>query len=173
MKFNVIIENNGKFIPYDVIPFLVRCYNESKDKPHTEEEFSAFIKKWAQYQWWSRCEYEIILVDWPGQKKEKKIDVHDQVMMNIDIITRILMKEVSRGELGKIKLLHNIAGGSMMDCKNAIKSTESMGEAVIKLLKRGVPCIGFAKEEDEKKFRKNYPGITEILNRLFDRLETL
>lgn len=46
------------------------------------------------YQWWSRCEYEIILVDWPCQKKSEKWDVYKQVMMNIDIITEILMKNV-------------------------------------------------------------------------------
>lgn len=46
------------------------------------------------YQWWSRCEYEIILTDWPNQKKFEKWDVHEQVKMNIDIITELLINDV-------------------------------------------------------------------------------
>lgn len=94
--FNVIIEdiNSRKFIPYDVIPYLVRCYHEEKDKPGTIKEFKVFIERHSKYQWWSRCEYEIILKSWPTGNIEKKIDVHQQVMMNIDIVTKILMEEI-------------------------------------------------------------------------------
>lgn len=95
-KFNVIIEdvNSGDFVPYNVIPYLKRCYLEEKKKPVILEEFKTFIEKNSMYQWWSRCEYEIILKSWPRGDKEKKIDVHQQIMMNIDIIAEILMKEV-------------------------------------------------------------------------------
>ncbi len=95
-KFNVIIEdiNTRKFIPYDVIPYLVDQYKKAKDKPSTFLEFKEFIRKESMYQWWSRCEYEIVLQSWPTGKNEEKIDVYWQVMMNINIITDILMKEV-------------------------------------------------------------------------------
>lgn len=95
-EFNVIIEdiNRREFIPYNIIPYLVRRYNESKNKPTTFKEFKSFIEKESKYQWWARCEYEIILKEWPCGQKEEKIDVHWQVMMNIDIITEILMNEV-------------------------------------------------------------------------------
>lgn len=95
-QFNVIVEdvNSEEFVPYDVIPYLKRCYQEKKDKPKTFEEFKTFIEKNSMYQWWSRCEYEIILKGWPNGGIEKKIDVHQQVMMNIDIIAEILMEEV-------------------------------------------------------------------------------
>lgn len=95
-QFNVIVEdiNSRKFIPYDVIPYLVKRYKDSKEKPKTFDEFKKFIEKESMYQWWSRCEYEAILKSWPTGSSEKKIDVHWQVMMNIDIITEILMDEV-------------------------------------------------------------------------------
>ena len=95
-KFNVIIEdiNTRKFIPYDVIPYLVDQYKKAKDKPSTFLEFKEFIRKESMYQWWSRCEYEIVLQSWPTGKNEEKIDVYWQVMMNINISTDILMKEV-------------------------------------------------------------------------------
>jgi hypothetical protein len=95
--FNVILYdfNARKFIPYDVIPYLVKCYKESRKKPKTHEEFRKFIEGWSQYRWWSRCEYEIILSDWPNSKIDKKIDVHWQVMLNIDLITNLVIESVN------------------------------------------------------------------------------
>ena len=96
-QFNIIVEdiNSRQFVSYDVIPYLVDRYKEAKTKPKTFEEFKVFVKKESMYQWWSRCEYEVILKSWPTGNIEKKIDVHWQVMMNIDIIAEILMEEVS------------------------------------------------------------------------------
>lgn len=50
--FNVIIEdiNSRKFVPYDVIPYLVQCYYEEKDRPGTLEEFKVFIERHSRYQ---------------------------------------------------------------------------------------------------------------------------
>lgn len=124
-QFNVINFdfNAKKFKAYDVIPYLVRKYNERVTTceeleaelknatseteinlyidslkywkvPVTFDEFKEFIKSESQYQFWSRCEYEIILVDWPCQKTEEKWDVYDQIMMNLDIVTQIVMEEV-------------------------------------------------------------------------------
>ena len=98
-QFNVIIEdiNSKKFVPYDVMPYLVQCYYEAEetdDRPGTLEEFKVFIKRHSMYRWWSRCEYEIVLQSWPTGNNEKKIDVYWQIMMNIDLITEILMKEI-------------------------------------------------------------------------------
>ena len=114
--------NAKKFEAYDVIPYLVREYHEQIERyntakleleeaktddeikiaksnldywkvPVTFDEFKQFVKDRAQYQFWSRCEYEIILVDWPCQKTEEKWDVYDQIMMNLDIIAQIVMEE--------------------------------------------------------------------------------
>ena len=125
-QFNVINFdfNAQRFEAYDVIPYLVRAYNDRVEKfheinleasmsktqkefdeyknaleywkiPKTFDEFKEFVKKESQYQFWSRCEYEIILVDWPCQKTEEKWDVYDQIMMNLDIITQIVMEETA------------------------------------------------------------------------------
>ena len=124
-QFNVIIYNFNaqKFKAYDVIPYLVRTYNDRVERyheillesaqtksqkeadeykgaleywkiPKTFEEFKDFVKKESQYQFWARCEYEIILVDWPCQRHEEKWDVYDQIMMNLDIITKLLMESI-------------------------------------------------------------------------------
>jgi len=96
--FNVInFEfNSGKFEAYDVMSYLVNCYKkEKKDKrPVTFDEFKKFVESKSMYMYWSRCEYEVILSDWPNRKTSKKIDIHWQIMNNIDIVTNVLMENV-------------------------------------------------------------------------------
>lgn len=100
--FNVLIwdVNHDELMYYDVIPYLLRQYNETKkmdsykETPKTRDEFKEFIKKEAMYQWWSRCEYEILVSDWPKHGKEIKIDVYHQVLMNLDVITDIIINIV-------------------------------------------------------------------------------
>lgn len=108
-QFNVINYNinKTKFESYDVIPYLVNSYKDVVKKhqkypdvdywkvPKTFEEFREFVKSESQYQWWSRCEYEIILKDWPCQKVEEKWDVYNQVMMNLDVITALVMDSIN------------------------------------------------------------------------------
>lgn len=95
-KFNVIIYdfNDRKFEPYDIMPYLRKSYYDEDEKPSTFEEFKNFILHKSMYQWWSRCEYEIILTDWPNQKKFERWDVHEQVKRNIDTITELLINDV-------------------------------------------------------------------------------
>ena len=122
-EFNVIIHdiNSKTFKSYNIIPYLLSCYKESKCKPKTFDEFKEFIKHQSMYQWWSRCEYEIILGPWPyttspserydkkgeddvGAWKEhwkkhlnecEKIDVYYQIMMNIDVITKLFIEIIN------------------------------------------------------------------------------
>ena len=119
--------NAQKFVAYDVIPYFVREYREQVEQydaskleleiaktedeieiaksnldywkvPVTFDEFKKFVKYKAQYQFWSRCEYEIILVDWPCQKTEEKWDVYDQIMMNLDVVTRLVVESIINDE---------------------------------------------------------------------------
>jgi len=122
-KYNVIVYNfNSKeFESYNIIPYLLDCYNKVENKPKTFKEFKKFIKDNSIYQWWGRCEYEIILSPWPyttspSERYDKKgeddveawkehwkehlnecekIDVHYQVMMNIDVITKLFIEIVN------------------------------------------------------------------------------
>lgn len=87
--------NSKKFVPYDVLPYLRRCYEKKDDKPKTVEEFTQFVKDESMYQFWSRCEYEVILVDWPNQSISKKTDVYDQIMANIDVVVKLLMEDLA------------------------------------------------------------------------------
>ena len=90
--------NNKKMESYDIMPYLVQCYYDKKKKrkelPITFEEFKEFVKSNSQYMYWARCEYEIIISDWPCKQTWEKIDIHYQIMLNIDIVTKILMENV-------------------------------------------------------------------------------
>ena len=95
-SFNVINWdcNKKKFIQYDIIPYLVSVYNETKKQPKSFNEFKEFVKSESQYRFWGRCEHEIVLTDWPSKQCEEKWDVYKQIMMNLDIVTKTLMQEV-------------------------------------------------------------------------------
>ena len=100
-KFNVIYEdiNKKEFVAYDVLPYLRDCYNGAKksERPKDITEMRLFVKKWSQYMWWSRSEYELILKPWIcDDDKERKIDIHWQLMLNLGIISQLLLDEFSR-----------------------------------------------------------------------------
>ena len=113
-KFNVLMWdfNHDELIQYDVIPYFRQRYKErvkrykkySKKEnfdvdneymfvPKTLDEFKKFVENESKYQFWSRCEYEMIVHGWPVQKNDYKLDVHEQIMMNINIVAEILYKE--------------------------------------------------------------------------------
>ena len=111
-KFNVLLWdfNQDKLEYYDVLPYLRDKYKEKVEfnkthvnndydfwkVPETFEEFKKFIKQESQYQFWSRCEYEMICHGWPVRKNDYKLDVHEQIMMNIDIVASILWEEYNK-----------------------------------------------------------------------------
>ena len=105
-KFNVLIWdfNSDQLEYYDILPYLRKCYEERlknlkwRKVPKTFDEFKQFIEEESQYQFWARCEYEIIIHGWPPRKNDYKLDVHEQIMMNIDIITQILFNEFKKDE---------------------------------------------------------------------------
>ena len=106
--------NAHKVEKYDVIPYLVDKYVELrnilkrrkkyfKKLPKTFEEFKQFVEDEGKYQWWSRCQYEIIISDWPCQKYEEKWDVWDQIEMNLDLVTKCFIESIPKPRTRKKK----------------------------------------------------------------------
>ena len=95
IPFNVICYSSitDKFEAYDIMPHLISVYNRKEQKP---EDIRKFIIEESMCQWWSRCEYEMIIKDWPGNTIEEKWDVHKQVMMNLDVVTQIFKVNISK-----------------------------------------------------------------------------
>ena len=92
LRFNF---NTKKVEPFNVLPYFIEQYKNSKDKPKTIEEFKKFIERKAKYEFWGRCEYEIIICGWPNIEDQEKWDVYSQIMINIDLITNLLIEEIN------------------------------------------------------------------------------
>lgn len=101
ISFNVIVYdfNKREFIPYDIIPDLLKFYYENKKDVNMFEDFKALIETYSKYNWSYKCEYEIILSDWPCQKVSEKWDIHKQVMMNLDAIAKTLVDAVIENKI--------------------------------------------------------------------------
>lgn len=105
-EFNVILYdwNRRKGVFYNVIPHFVREWNSEYNNDEREvittfEELQRWLKHHSMYHFWSRCEYETILCPWPYnmntiEKDMHKIDVHDQIMANLDVVTDLFGKEI-------------------------------------------------------------------------------
>lgn len=95
--FNVIWfdVNEKAFTPYDILPYFRSLFygNRKKERPKTKEELKEWIKNKSLYHFWNRCQYEIVLQRWPTSEILDKWDIHDQIVMNLDIITDILQEE--------------------------------------------------------------------------------
>lgn len=96
--FNVIIENNGKFEPYDIMQYLKGSWDYDKSHKRTREnlpttmhDLETWVDNKLKYQYWGRCEYEIILSCWPPHPDDKaaKWDIYMQCKMNLPIIAKI------------------------------------------------------------------------------------
>lgn len=101
-KYNVIIYdiNKEKMICYDVVPYFEHEYGKLKKKDQknikTFDDLKNFIKGKAMYQFWSRCEYEIILSDWPPSGRiSEKWDVYDQIIMNLELVTIAVINKLN------------------------------------------------------------------------------
>ena len=96
--------NRDKIEHYDILPYFRNRLEERIEKskkdddeyfkvPKSFDEFKKFVEDESLYQFWSRCEYEMIVHGWPVRKNDYKIDVHEQIMMNLDVISGILFDE--------------------------------------------------------------------------------
>lgn len=95
--WNVYIEDFNKkciktyniFEHYSFKRELFETYNEFKGD---KDKFLSRVKQLLQYYYWSKCEWEIILSDWPPSKKfnEMKISVYDQIENNWHIFSEYI-----------------------------------------------------------------------------------
>ena len=88
LEWNVFVSDfNHKeiktFNVFDHWRFLEDC---TKNAQKNSKDFAAFADRLYRdlgYYFGSKCEWEVIITDWPTSGKcETKIDVHDQVMLN-------------------------------------------------------------------------------------------
>ena len=86
--WNVYTENvnSRKIEPYNVFNHcgfsndLSKIFREENDADRLVER----VKSSLMYWFWSKCEWEVILVGWPDTETHEKIDVYDQILLNWD-----------------------------------------------------------------------------------------
>lgn len=91
--------NKDQIDKYNIMDYLIECYKETKKSkklitPQTFEECKKFILDKSIYMFWSRCEYECIVHGFSFKKNKYKLDVYQQIEMNIDVITKHFMNQI-------------------------------------------------------------------------------
>lgn len=117
---NKVIKRN--VVPYFIDVWNDKKWDAfGKSNIKSKEEFKGWVLQVSAHQFWARCEYEFVVGSWPfGSYKYKermmelgacteenyldicnaalmemeKIDIHDQIKMNIDILVDILYEEI-------------------------------------------------------------------------------
>ena len=99
MYWFVYVENINKreiekYNIFDHDSFMNDVKDAYKKYKDDFESFAEKVKHSLMYYFWSKCEWEIILSDWPPSDKfkEKKINVYDQIMLNWDIFINYVWK---------------------------------------------------------------------------------
>jgi len=88
MKWNVYYHdsNANEIVVWNVFEhfkFSKELKDNLKDSPN-KESFSIAARRTAQYYFWSKCEWEVIIAPWVGRNDtpEIKVDVYNQLCMN-------------------------------------------------------------------------------------------
>ena len=69
---------------------FIRDLQKIHKKYKKKDDFCKELRKILLYYFWSKCEYEIILSDWPPSKEERgfkkeKVSIYDQIENNWNI----------------------------------------------------------------------------------------
>lgn len=91
---------------YDIMPYLYRRLEEKRKKRQivlrdlTLEKLKEFIDTESKYQFWARCQYEVILSSWPPRENghKHKMDVYEQIHMNLDNIAKLMYDDLQKGK---------------------------------------------------------------------------
>lgn len=103
LEWNVLLWdcNKKKVINYNVLndELIKRLHKDivTKKTIKTYNQLKENIKRWFMYHYWSKCEFEIVVGDWPTCELDtlEKIDAYRQIEMNLDRITEYLIKELN------------------------------------------------------------------------------
>lgn len=69
---------------FDHHSFNEDCNKAFAECKHDITVFAEEVKNKLMYYYWSKCEWELAIRGFVGNKKERKVDVYEQVMLNWD-----------------------------------------------------------------------------------------
>ena len=81
-KFTVFDEKTSKYVPIT-----------------SKEQLAEHLRGYFIYHYWSKCEWEYIIVDWPykdrvEESRPHKIDVYEQISPNMELIVDLVWNYV-------------------------------------------------------------------------------
>lgn len=84
LEWYVFIENPNakKFEEYNCLKGWEERIIEEYKKTKNKKEFLKRLDLILMSRYWSRCEYEMILVGWPNDEIKRKIDIYEQIKLN-------------------------------------------------------------------------------------------
>lgn len=110
--------NSNKTVKHDIMPYILQTYKECEEKkfwwmfddpkiaPIAEEDFKYFVERVCKHMYWSRCEYEWLMISWPPGKMDTleqcqkiinsstKIDAWEQIALNLELVTTTFMTNI-------------------------------------------------------------------------------
>lgn len=81
-----------KYNIFDHWSFREDCRKTAKKKEITKKEFCEEIRSSLMYYFWAKCEWEMLLNDFPPHESfnQKKVNVYEQVMLNHEVFFNYL-----------------------------------------------------------------------------------
>lgn len=77
--------------------FREDCNKAFAECKHDITVFAEEVKNKLMYYYWSKCEWELVIKGFVGNKKERKVDVYEQVMLNWDKFVDYLWEWYKKG----------------------------------------------------------------------------
>ena len=111
--------NSNKTVKHDIMPYILQTYKDCEEEkfwwmfddpkiaPIAKEDFKYFVERVCKRMYWSRCEYEWLMISWPPGKIDTleqcqkiinfstKIDAWDQIEMNLDVVTDVFIENIN------------------------------------------------------------------------------
>lgn len=122
-SFNVLIYKNGKVEHYDVLPYFRNSWKEKYNKEEKDKIKAAkynakrkeLFKQWVRgrslYMFWARCEWEMLLANWPfgSYRMKEEMKKFLQNPINLDDYTQCLnFENIIIGDMHKIDVHRQI-----------------------------------------------------------------
>ena len=91
MKKNEFYVIGSDFKPYNILPYLSQEWSSLSPTRQKEalKDLSGWVDRELKHRFWSRCEYELILLNWPSENVKKKIDIYQQALPNLSLIIKL------------------------------------------------------------------------------------
>ena len=122
-KFKVLIYKNEKVEHYDVLPYFRNCWKEKYNKEEKEaikqakqpakrkQLFKEYIISRSKYMFWARCEWEMLLANWPFGSYRLRTEMNEFLKnpVNLDDYTQYLnFENIIIADMQKIDVHHQI-----------------------------------------------------------------